>query len=231
VQQVSIGTEKLRADATLQYERLAEKLSAQLQISENVERSQQALIERVDSLQRTPSEESSGSRPPSYTEVEDQGQVGMVSIRASCYKPTCRPWCSCKCHVRRSMRTPEAMTGFLGSLFVGYSGVPVLTQPCTERQCRRRSSLRVIASYQFPQWVWGRALFAAVASSRMTGPEMLIRVQNKIPFASETYQFCLNGNVTSLQRHFDHGLASPYDVDTDGLSLLHVSLSIYPEHK
>ena len=193
-----------------------------------VERRQQALIERVDSIQiSSPQHQStSGSPPPTYSERESLDDVGMISIRAACYKPTCRPWCSCQCHIRRSVRTPEVVSGFLGSLFIGYSGVPVLTQSCSEKQCRRRSTLRVVASYQFPQWIWGRALFAAFATTRMTGPEMLIRVQNKIPYASETYQFCLNGRVSSLKRLFDGGLASPFDVDVDGMSLLHVSFNI-----
>lgn len=56
----------------------------------------------------------------------------------------------------------------------------------------------------------------------MFGPEMLLRVQTTIPYTSETYNHCLKGNVGSLQRLFGEGSASPFDVDPDGVSLLHV---------
>jgi ankyrin repeat protein len=58
----------------------------------------------------------------------------------------------------------------------------------------------------------------------MVGPEMLLRVQTTIPYASETYNFCANGNVKALQRLFEEGLASPFDVDPRGVSLLHNAL-------
>ena len=150
----------------------------------------------------------------------------MIQIRASCYRRTCRPWCSCLCHVRGSVRTPGIMKTFMGSLFLGYSGVPGITQPCNETQCRRRSSTRFILSYQFPEWFWTRALFASFVKSTMFGPEMLLRVQTTIPWASETYNFCVDGNVKGLQRLFEEGCASPFDVDPRGASLLLVSISL-----
>lgn len=61
-------------------------------------------------------------------------------------------------------------------------------------------------------------------SAALSGPEMLIRVTNTIPYACETYQHCVDGNVLGLRRLFEIGKASPFDLDPDGVSLLHVSI-------
>jgi hypothetical protein len=150
-----------------------------------------------------------------------------LRVRASCYRRTCRPWCSCRCHIRRNIRTPGLMKQFVGSLFVGYSGLPLFTQTCNETQCQKRSGLRVVVSYQFPKWFWEQALFASILQGTMSGPEMLLRVHRTIPFASETYQYTLDGNVPALRRIFEQGKASPFDMDPNGQSLLHVSVYAY----
>lgn len=189
------------------------------------------LSEKVDALGRSRADTSTSSRPPSYREIDrgqnevegQQDNTHSLQIRASCYRKTCRPWCSCRCHIRREIRTPGLAKKFIGSLFVGYSGIPVVTEPCNERQCRKRSSSRVIVSYQFPGWFWTRSLLASFMTANVAGPEMLIRISNTIPFASETYQQCQTGNAFGLLRLFENGSASPFDLDPDGLSLLRVS--------
>jgi len=54
IQQVFVGTEKLQDDTTTQYKSLVQMLSTQLEKTETIERSQQALIERIDSIQIGP---------------------------------------------------------------------------------------------------------------------------------------------------------------------------------
>jgi hypothetical protein len=194
------------------------------------------LSEKIDSLAigRSRIDTTTSSRPPSYNETDplqdeprtQQDASHFLQIRASCYRRTCRPWCSCRCHIRRELRTPGLAKKFIGSLFVGYSGIPMVTEPCNERQSRKRSSSRVIVSYQFPRWFWTRSLLASFVTANIAGPEMLIRVSNTIPYASETYQQCQTGNVHGLLRLFENGNASPFDLDPDGLSLLRVSYSI-----
>jgi hypothetical protein len=73
------------------------------------------------------------------------------------------------------------------------------------------------------KWIRTRALFASFMTSRIHSPQLLVRVQNTIPYVSETYQCCLNGEVGLLKKRFDNGLASPFDVDPEGVSLVHVS--------
>ena len=222
--QVTIGTNTINTNAATHYQDIMDKLSSQLVETESIKQNQLMIAEKMDRLMVQPGGAQQDTQaPPPYSQRNEQAESKFIQIRASCYRRSCRPWCSCRCHVRRNLRTPATLEGFVGSLFVGYSGMPVLTSPCDEKQCRQRSGPRMIVSYQFPQWFWTRALYAAFVSSRMRGPEMLIRVQNKIPYASETYQHCLNGELNLLKNRFDDGFASPFDVDPDGMSLLHVS--------
>jgi hypothetical protein len=106
-----------------------------------------------------------------------------------------------------------------------------MTATCNEKMCRQRAETRVVVSYQFPKWFWSQAfLKAVVAVSPFSGPEMLIRVQRTYPYASEIYQYCLDSNIPGLKRLFENRVLSPFDVDLDGRSLLHVSMPILHIH-
>ncbi|KAL9071606.1 MAG: hypothetical protein Q9157_005414 [Trypethelium eluteriae] len=144
-----------------------------------------------------------------------------ISIFALGYRKTCRLWCSCCCHIKRSIRSPSSgiLQTLVGSLFVGYSGIPAITPPCNETQCRRRSSMRIMLSYQFPEWFWTNVLFASCDTTTLAGPELLLRVQTKIPFNSAAIDYCFRGDIMSLKRMFENGTASPFDVNPDGTSL------------
>jgi hypothetical protein len=53
--------------------------------------------------------------------------VAAVGIRTVQFpRTTCTPWCSCSCHRETRLRTPRMLEQFIGSLFIGYSGLPVL---------------------------------------------------------------------------------------------------------
>jgi hypothetical protein len=168
--------------------------------------------------------DTTASKPPSYREQDPRENTNSLRIRASCYRKSCRPWCSCRCHIRREMRTPGLAKKVIGSLFIGYSGMPAVTEPCNERQCRKRSTSRIVVSYQFPDWFWTRSLLVSFVSASVAGPEMLLRLSNTVPYSSETYQHCMNGDVLGLTRLFETGNASPFDLDPEGLSLLRVSI-------
>jgi len=224
VQQMSVGAEKFHSESAEKLDQIINTLSAQMAPLESLVSSTSLINTKLEKFSLTETNE------PPQNQLNDENQAApkqghTIQIRASCYRRSCRPWCSCRCHVRRSVRTPGLVKNFMGSLFLGYSGVPGITEPCNETQCRRRSSARFILSYQFPSWFWTRALFASFVKSTMFGPEMLLRVQTTIPYTSETYNHCLKGNVGSLQRLFEEGCASPFDVDPDGVSLLHVRQS------
>jgi hypothetical protein len=232
VQEISVGTTEFHTSSTEKMDKIIYELSEYVaQIREiNVKTSQSNEKLNELGLSRTDSSKLS-SQPPAYSEYTEANNSSdprrpsnrAIQLRASCYRKTCRPWCSCRCHVRRELRTPGLAKRFIGSLFIGYSGVPMVTPQCDEKQCRKRSTSRIILSYQFPEWFWERSLFTSFMTASLSGPEMLIRVSNTIPYACETYQHCIDGNAPGLRRLFEVGKASPFDLDPEGFSLLHVS--------
>jgi ankyrin repeat protein len=243
IEDISLGIDKYQFTADNKLDEILIKLSDNMTQIQDLQMATTGLSEGLSG--RTPPQKelystvtSSGTAPPSYREndrMEDtaswisstsdmQKPTGPLAIRAACYRKSCRPWCSCRCHVRRELRTPGLAKKFLGSLFLGYSGIPVLVEPCNEKQCRKRSTSRINLSYQFPSWFWSQSLVASFTTAQPTGPELLIRISNTIPFASETYQYCSSGNERGLVRLFAAGKASPFDLDPDGLSLLRNAL-------
>jgi ankyrin repeat protein len=228
VQDVSIGLKECHSASIEKMDDILAKLSDHMMQTKELRSMTEDLVEKLAeaNLSRTGSQTS--TRPPSYHERYSMDEndpnpsenTKYLHVRASCYRKTCSPWCSCRCHIRRSFRTPELTKKFFGSLFVGYGGMPIITQPCNERQCRKPSSSKVVLSYQFPDWFWSRSLLLSFMTASAAGPELLIRIPNTIPYASETYQHCLDGNVAGLLRLFKKKIASPFDLDPKGVSLL-----------
>jgi hypothetical protein len=233
VQEIAVGSAEFHTTSTEKMDQILYELSDHMTHIRDLNIKTSQVNEKLDWLgQKQKDSGSLSPPPPEYSECAQtiNGNDSMrtensaIQLRASCYRKTCRPWCSCCCHVRREVRTPGLAKSFIGSLFIGYTGVPVVTPPCNEKQCKKRSTSRIIVSYQFPGWFWERSLFTSFMTAALSGPEMLIRVTNTIPFACETYQHCLDGNVPGLRRLFELGKASPFDLDPAGISLLHVSV-------
>lgn len=64
-----------------------------------------------------------------------------IGVRASLGNISeCTRSCGCSCHIRRRLNTPRLLDGFLGSLFIGYSGSPILNQKCDQTSCRGRKA-------------------------------------------------------------------------------------------
>jgi hypothetical protein len=227
VQEISVGTTEFHTSSTEKMDKILYELSDHMTHLRDLNMKTSQFNEKLDRLSQGQTADS--GQLPAYSEHAQPSDLGRgdnsaIQLRASCYRKTCRPWCSCCCHVRRQVRTPGLAKSFIGSLFIGYSGVPIVTPPCNEKQCKKRSTSRIILSYQFPSWFWERSLFTSFMSAALSGPEMLIRVTNTIPYACETYQHCVDGNVLGLRRLFEIGKASPFDLDPDGVSLLNVSI-------
>ena len=53
---------------------------------------------------------------------------------------TCTHSCTCRCHQRKAQRTPGRLHEFIGNLFLGYSGISIITPACDNSTCGIRSS-------------------------------------------------------------------------------------------
>ena len=140
--------------------------------------------------------------------------------------PSCGDWCSCVCHKTHRLTSPSFMNLFLGSLFIGYSGLPMNQQLCNERLCRGKRVAMVKVTYHFPRWALARTLHAMINVSSMGEPKLLLRLPRVIHWGSDIFKFAKRGNINGIKTLFSQGLASPFDVDDDdGETALHASTS------
>ena len=87
----------------------------------------------------------------------------------------CRRGCSCICHVRRMCTSPAFINRFLGRLFVGYSGLPILRH-CSEEACQLQSLSSFDIVYFFPFWFLHRAIFIVVEWSSISTLSFALKV-------------------------------------------------------
>ena len=140
-----------------------------------------------------------------------------VSIATSYQRSTCtRRYCSCACHMSSRMKTPQFLEQFLGSLFVGYTGLPALGSACTESTCNRNLKPRISLSYYFPKWFLQRALSLVLYSRPELGPDLNLRTVRLIDRSADVFTYAVSGNVEGLKYLFTAGLASPIDVALNG---------------
>ena len=70
----------------------------------------------------------------------------------------CRDGCSCECHKYRRFNTPPVLSRILGTLFIGYSGLPILGGNCGNRVCKTSSNRYLELTYFFPLWFLAKAV-------------------------------------------------------------------------
>lgn len=122
----------------------------------------------------------------------------------------CQRNCSCMCHTNRSCKSPWALRALLGELNVQYN-LPQARPVC---KCKGTSSLKV--TYQFPQFLLRRYIAFAMHQSSVAGPEFLLRLPRVMPWSHMLWRYSLNGNVQAIQKMYEDGLASPYDINLRG---------------
>ena len=161
--------------------------------------------------------------PPDSEQNTQEVQLALSLQYPRGSRSSCSNWCSCACHIRRSRSV-------LSTLFVGYSGLPFFTASCDQKACRRRSRSSMRFTFYFPSWFLARAVKANAAYSSHSGPEFLLRVPKIIPPRSDIFHFAETGNLQGIQDLFERGLASIYDLDMSGSTILHFALntSQYP---
>jgi hypothetical protein len=75
---------------------------------------------------------------------------------------------------------------------------------------------------QLPAWIFPRR-YQLRARKAQSGWDYRFRTYYPTSYDSPVFRFCMDGNVEGLQQLFDAGLASPFNIDEDGWTTLHVS--------
>lgn len=150
-----------------------------------------------------------------------------VQIITSMTRWQCADSCMCSCHRRRrsNKRTPNTPDRFIGVLFVGYLGLPKLSEQCSDEACTQQSSATVLIAYFFPRWLLARAIILMLKLSSVHGPELNLRMPRVVSNASRVFECAGTGDVDGLKEIFHRGLGSPMDVDvTSGYTALTVNM-------
>ena len=150
--------------------------------------------------------------------------VSAVGIRTAQFPRTaCTPWCSCVCHRKGSFKTPEILQHVLGTLFIGYSGLPMFTKPCDQHSCHLRARPTSSITYFFPPWFLARAISLVLSSTPLAGPVATLKMQRAVSGDADVFNFAKLGETEKLKHLFEQGLASPHDVHYEsGVTPLHV---------
>ncbi|KAK4676003.1 hypothetical protein QC764_0083980 [Podospora pseudoanserina] len=121
--------------------------------------------------------------------------------------------------------TPAILNNLLGRLFLGYSGLPLLSSKCDSEECRGARARQVSMEYWFPISLWSTIIRLQVVTSLNGGPSLHLDSLRRIPDSSQAVDFAQKGNTRGLQYLFNNGLASPRDVSTSrGYTLLRWAL-------
>ncbi|KAK8000787.1 hypothetical protein PG990_013387 [Apiospora arundinis] len=107
-------------------------------------------------------------------------------------------------------------TSFVGVLFLGYLGGPIVQRPCSDRLCSRQSRRHTRITYFFPSWFVSLAVSVLVSGPAVSVKALPMRGKDDIIFT-----FASGGNSHELVRLMDAGRASPLDIDPQGWGLLH----------
>lgn len=136
----------------------------------------------------------------------------------------CDPRCPCVCHREKKGRTPDFFTSLLGKLFIGYSGTPTGSIPCSVRSCRNSVAFSAKATYIFPAWFVGKSISLLLWKTQQAELSMLLKVRNYSQ-DEKIFQYLGVKDWTKVELLIRHDRVSPNDLNsTYGQTLMHVSL-------
>ncbi|KND88634.1 Ankyrin repeat domain-containing protein 7 [Tolypocladium ophioglossoides CBS 100239] len=234
VQEVSVVTAR---SSQLQVA-LAEKIAATLAVVDDriarVEDMLRTQSEQLQAHQRTQVTPSNCAPPPpadrpllanQQTSIQPPRRPNEVGIRVRPYTACRRAGCRCSCHAPQRSSTPALLNSFLGRLFVGYAGLPILSRNCDDAKCHKSRTSRISVEYWFPLSFWSTIVRMQIGFQPNAGPAMQLDTLRRIPDSAQCIDLALNGDIDGLKHLFGQGLASPRDVSTTrGYSLLRWAL-------
>ncbi len=175
-----------------------------------------------------PTGQSDTGGPSEHTDTESTSATTIGVRLTQGPNNLCVKCCSCVCHKPGRLRI-NLLGPFIGSLFVGYTGLPNITPPCNEYTCkknRHRATFSARLTYYFPSWFLTRMIYSVVNYTARDGPQILfVKASRLRSCKASIFHHARDGDIEAMQKAFTRGDASPFDVVADGIqsSLLHVS--------
>ncbi|PVH85376.1 ankyrin [Cadophora sp. DSE1049] len=158
---------------------------------------------------------SNSNNAPRQTAPSTTSTSSTISIRTTLYASSnCDPFCGCQCHTLSVARFPSWMEALIGSLSVGYSGIP------------QEGEVLVKATYFFPTWFLSRMITVIDRWNSIDGHDIVLKAPRVVSSSADIFVMAQEGNIRGLQEIFSQRRASIYDVsEGEGRSALHFALT------
>ena len=192
---------------------------------DEIVRNQQKLLNAIEFVTTTTTIQSSSPASNPYVNAHQNKQMAVLlrtDMTTGLRSTVCSRCCTCACHRRRRIRSPRFVDNFWGTLFLGYSAMPIMAPTCSESTCKRSTAPSISLTYYFPKWLLNRAL--SVALMNTLEPTACLRFPRVIDINEEIFSYTETDREEDIKLLFEQGLASPNDIDdTYGYSVLQVS--------
>ena len=208
------------------YDQAFERMSQQLAIIIDNQTSDSDLSQATSSLVASRTSDATGlSRAANSTRNRDDSAiVGFGDLVAS--RPRlvesesggipgqeCPAWCSCRCHQRRTLKSPWIFDSVLGSLQIHFTG----SRPdCSEYRCRRSEKAPTYILYRFPRYLLSRYVAMTMHWAPLDGPKYSLRFPRVTDWSHVYWNYCVQGDVGAIQKMFSAGKASALDLNLIG---------------
>lgn len=125
----------------------------------------------------------------------------------------CTPWCSCRCHIRRSFRSPWALETVFGRINLQLGG----QRPnCNEKGCQRPPAKPLTLTYFLPKYLLRRYIALTMYYTPLDGPSLSLRTPRVIAWSHLFWRYANTGDVPAIQKMFTQNKASPFDTNMRG---------------
>ena len=143
----------------------------------------------------------------------EASMTNPTKLSASAYNSICGVGCRCSCHTKTSFRS-QSTNHILGSVSIGYTGLPYVTPQCNYQGCRQRAYLNILITYAFPSWFLARAFTIALRLFPFAGPQLNLRFNPLVPSSSAIFAFATTGDIQGIQRVLSSSEGSPFDAES-----------------
>ena len=170
-----------------------------------------------------------GHTTPFLTNLAQQRPSSFATIHCNRILK-CEGHCPCICHLKQRFRSPRVFDKLIGTLFIGYTGLPISVSKCDHHPCKNHVPRSVRASYIFPAWFLTKTLdFIMRYSHSMSGPCIGLSVRNRVNPAAGMNIITLaqNGDTSGIIKLLEQHKGSLTDIShIRGASAFHVSIDL-----
>ena len=184
-----------------------------------------------------------GAQSPSMSQVNNSQSVGaLMTEEASSQSPkrgksslhakmtTCKIGCQCSCHRGNRLRSPQVITGLVGSLSANYSLRLSPLESCVSGRC---TSSTFAVEYVYPHWLKKRGLgsLALTISDSKTEPSVNMKVHRVCSESAPIFWAARTGAIDHIKRLLAAKEATAFDINyPERKSALHVSPCLLTFH-